>query len=194
MELLQALAAHKAPGQTKVELLVLLASPQIVRVVNDSLDSADLERAELQVTQLFGCEQWRPILADRRSGELDALGTRDELTNLMRWRIERTLGYRYTHALRLTNTGGTPLYDMVFATDHAAGDRIMRWVYNKAAANFPRMRQEARARRRDRQERDRGGALFSNEELMSDAPLAAGETYQHTPPSPPYGTQEGEPA
>ena len=123
----------------------------------------------------------------------DAIRTRDELTNLMRWRIERALGYRYTHALRLTNTGGTPLYDMVFATDHDAVDRIMRSVYNKAAAHFPRMRQEARARRRDRQERDRGGALFTNEELMSDAPLSAGETYQHIPSTPPYGTQEGEP-
>jgi hypothetical protein len=37
-ELLEALAAHKAPRQTKVELFLLLASPQIVRVVNDSLN------------------------------------------------------------------------------------------------------------------------------------------------------------
>lgn len=45
-ELLEALAAHKASGQTKVELFLLLASPQVVRVVNDSLDPDDLQHAE----------------------------------------------------------------------------------------------------------------------------------------------------
>jgi three-Cys-motif partner protein len=186
-ELLEALAAHKAPRQTKVELFLLLASPQIVRVVNDHLDPANLEHAEQQVTDLFGCTDWHPILTARRSGALDAAQTRDELTNLMRWRLEQTLGYRYTHTLRLTNVQGVPLYDMVFATDHPVGDKIMRSVYRTAAARFPRMRQEARARRRDRQERDAGGsALFTHEELMSDAPLATNETYEHTAPTPPY--------
>jgi three-Cys-motif partner protein len=188
-ELLEALAAHKAPSQTKVELFLLLASPQIVRVVNDHLDSANLEHAEQQVTDLFGCTDWRPILTGRRSGALDAAQTRDELTNLMRWRLEQTLGYLYTHTLRLTNVQGVPLYDMVFATDHRIGDKIMRSVYRAAAVRFPRMRQEARARRRDRRERDAGaGALFTHEELMpDDAPFDANETYEHTPPTPPYG-------
>jgi three-Cys-motif partner protein len=186
-ELLEALAAYKAPRQTKVELFLLLASPQIVRVVNDSLDPANLEHAEQQVTNLFGSTGWRPILTARRSGALDAAQTRDELTNLMRWRLEQTLGYSYTHTLRLTNVQGVPIYDMVFATDHPVGDKIMRSVYRKAAARFPRMRQEARARRRDRREREAGGgALFTHEELMSDAPLATNETYEHTPPTPPY--------
>jgi hypothetical protein len=37
-------------------------------------------------------------------------------------------------------------------------------------------------------ERDAGGgALFTHEELMQDAPLAANETYEHTAPTPPYG-------
>jgi three-Cys-motif partner protein len=188
-ELLEALAAHKAPRQTKVELFLLLASPQIVRVVNDHLDDADLKHAEQQVTDLFGCTDWHPILRGRRSGALDAAQTRDELTNLMRWRLEQTLGYLHTHTLRLTNVRGVPLYDMVFATDHPIGDKIMRSVYRTAAARFPRMRQEARARRRDRQERDAGGALFTHEELMPDAALAANETYEHTPPTRPYGQE-----
>jgi len=106
----------------------------------------------------------------------------------MRWRLERTLGYAFTHTLRLTNVHGVPLYDLVFATDHEIGDKIMRSVYRKAAERFPRMRQEARARRRDRKEQEAGSdALFSHEELIQDTPLLAHETYRHTPPVPPYG-------
>ncbi|MBV8540632.1 MAG: hypothetical protein JO063_02970 [Pseudonocardiales bacterium] len=50
------------------------------------------------------------------------------------------------------------------------------------------MRQEARARRQDHKEREAGSnALFTHEELAKDAPLRAHESYQHTPPVPPYG-------
>lgn len=123
-ELLETLAAHKA-ATTKVELFLLLASPQIVRIVNDQLDDEALRHAEKQVTALFGSAEWQPILRDRRAGKIGPDRTRDELTNLMRWRLERVLGYKFTHTLRLTNVQGVPLYHMVFATDHAAGDRIM---------------------------------------------------------------------
>ena len=87
---------------------------------------------------MFGCDEWRPILTDRQAGILDAEATRDELTNLMRWRLETALGYQFTHTLRLTNLQGTPLYDMIFATDHEVGDKIMSDVYRGAAARFPR--------------------------------------------------------
>jgi len=160
-KLLEALATHKAPTSTKVELFLLLASPQIVRVVNDSLDPHDLEHAKQQIT---------------------------ELTNLMRWRLEKTLGYGFTHTLRLTNVYGVPLYDMIFATDHAIGDKIMRSVYQKAAERFSEMRQEARARRRDRKEQESGfNPLFTHAELVQDAPLRTHESYQHAPPVSPYG-------
>jgi three-Cys-motif partner protein len=187
-ELLEALAAHKPPSRTKVELFLLLASPQIVRVVNNRLGPSALGHAEQQVTDLFGSTEWRPILDGRQSGALDAERTRDELTNLMRWRLEKTLGYGFTHTLRLTNVNGVPLYDMIFATDHKAGDKIMKSVYQKAAERFPKMRQEARARRRDRKELESGSnALFTHEELVRDAPLRVHESYQHNPPVPPYG-------
>lgn len=121
-------------------------------------------------------------------GALDAERKRDELTNLMRWRLETSLGYRFTHTLRLTNVNGVPLYDMIFATDHKVGDKIMRSVYRKAADRFPNMRSEARARRRDRREREAGStALFTHEELVQDTPLGANESYEHAPPVPPYG-------
>jgi three-Cys-motif partner protein len=191
-ELLEALAAHKGAGRTKVELFLLLAAPQIVRVVHDQLHGPDKQRAEQQVTDLFGSPEWRPILQGRRSSALDAEQTRTELTNLMRWRLEKTLGYKFTHALRLTNLQGVPLYDMIFATDHEVGDKIMRSVYGTAAAKFPRMRAEIRARNRDALESSLGqGGLWTTSELLDGAPLNTSESYKRLPPTSPYGTVSG---
>ncbi len=38
---------------------------------------------------------------------------------------------------------GTDLYDMVFATDHEAGLKIMSYLYQKAAEREPKMKEEA---------------------------------------------------
>ncbi len=106
----------------------------------------------------------------------------------MRWRLESILGYTFTHTLRLTNAQGTPLYDMIFATDHVVGNKIMQSVYAAAAARFPSMRREARARWRDRQDRRAGtDGLFSHEELLHDAPLSKSEAYEHIATTVPYG-------
>ena len=155
-ELLETLAQHRARQRTKIELFMLLVSPQVGRLVNNSLDLRNLQRAEQQITDLFGSDEWRPILSDRQSGVLDPERTRDELTNLMRWRLETVLGYKFTHSLRLTNLQGAPLYDMIFATDHEVGDKIMASVYRAAATRFPQMRREIRARKRDRDEMESG--------------------------------------
>jgi three-Cys-motif partner protein len=187
-ELLEALARFKGRSKTKVEIFLLLAAPQIGRVVHNNLDPQHLQRAEQHVTDLFGTEQWRPILRDRQSGMLDPERTRDELTNLMRWQLETTLGYRYTHSLRLTNLKGVPIYDMIFATDHEVGDKIMSSVYKSAAEKFPRMRSEIRARQRDAEEAASGTeGLWPLAEYLPDAPLKPGETYKRVPPTPPYG-------
>jgi three-Cys-motif partner protein len=187
-ELLETLAAHKAGCRYKVELFLLLISPQIKRVVHDNLDEPNRVRAEQQITDLFGTTDWQPILVDRHAGILDPERTRDELTNLMRWRLERTLGYQCTHTLRLTNVSGSPLYDMIFATDHPAGDNIMKAVYSRASRHFRAMRGEARDRRRDRKEQESGlAALFSRLEVATHVPLPPA-TYQHSAPVRPYGS------
>jgi hypothetical protein len=40
---------------------------------------------------------------------------------------------------------GMAIYDMLFATDHPVGDKIMTELYQSAARREPRMRQEAKA-------------------------------------------------
>ncbi|MCM3885844.1 three-Cys-motif partner protein TcmP [Frankia sp. R82] len=186
-ELLETLAAHKRQSPTKVELFLLLPSAQIGRVVNDQLDPVQRARAERLITDLFGSSAWRPILAGRRAGDLDPETARDEFTNLMRWRLETALGYRFTHTLRMTNRGNSPMYDMIFATDHRAGDDIMKAVYSATAQRFPLMRQEARARQQDRTDDATGqSSLFTSVEIARNTPPHGIRLYQYTPPVSPY--------
>lgn len=148
-------AAVSAKPTYKVELWMLFPSGGLVRTLAldpEKVTSDDEQRA----TGLFGDDAWRAIYTRRLSGELSGGDAREEYVNLMRWRLERELGYRWTHPLELKNTRGVPLYHMIFATDNEAGTRIMEHVYGKAAASIPAMRQEARDRARGQQALDLG--------------------------------------
>jgi hypothetical protein len=94
---------------------------------------------------------------------------REEYVNLMRWRLERELGYRFTHPFELKNTRGGTLYHMIFATDHDAGTRIMESIYINAAKRVPEMQKEARDRAR--------GQLSLDIDVA-----AASEGYRYEPP------------
>ena len=77
---------------------------------------------EARATHLFGSEQWRAIYDARAQDKISAADAREEYVNLMRWRLERELGYRFTHAFELKNTNGVPVYHMIFATDNDVGN------------------------------------------------------------------------
>ncbi len=47
-----------------------------------------------RITALFGSEEWLPVAQGRRRHLLSPAEVRFELVNLMRWRLERVLGYR----------------------------------------------------------------------------------------------------
>ena len=87
---------------------------------------------------------------------MSAAEAREEYVNLMRWRLERILGYRFTHPFELKNTKGSTLYHMIFATDSDAGTRIMEAIYARAAKRLPAMLQEARDRLSGQQTLDLG--------------------------------------
>lgn len=109
----------------------------------------------------------------------------------MRWRLENALGYKWTHALELMNERDQPLYDMIFATGHDAGNRIMASLYNSAASELSAMRQAAIERRRLLDEEARGVMrLFDNGgSAAADAPPE--KLYNHLPPVEPFWTVEG---
>lgn len=183
---LKLLAAHKAgykkPGsgpEYKVELWLLFPTQGLIRTL--ALDDAKLLPShESGATRLFGSDAWRPIYERRRTGKLTAAEAKEEYVNLMRWRLVHDLGYAKTHPFELKNTTGGTVYHMIFATDNAAGDKIMADIYTAAAKTIPGMQREAR----DRQ----SGQIA----LAFDDPSFASATYEHAPPREPIAAAPGE--
>lgn len=130
----------------KVELWLLFPTSGIVRTL--ALDAAKVRpEDEWRATSLFGTDAWRAIYNKRVDGVFTATEAKEEYVNLMRWRLSEDLGYARTHPLELKNTRGATIYHMVFATDNAAGDKIMADLYAKTAKLIPQMRQQARDRK-----------------------------------------------
>lgn len=179
---IQQLADFKRERKYKVEQWLLFYGSDIPRVRGQNPTNS-----EALLRQTFGGEVWVPIAEGRERGDLSADEARREYTNLLRWRLEHTLGYRFTHSFEVKNTSGHYLYDLVFATDNEAGNRIMNDVYTAAAQRFEQMRAEAYERRRaGRKGQD---TLFGPEAMGS---ITAGEVepYHADPPSLPYGFED----
>lgn len=177
---LEALARHKPSSSTKVEIWMLLSTPGIMRTL--ALDPAKLTGVDIdRATRLFGTDGWLSIYDARRGRRISASRARAEYMNLMRWQLQEVLGYRHTHGIALHNERGTPMYDMVFATDHDAGNRIMASLYRDAYRQYPQMRQKVAEERRDRAPQQ---SLFGPEELHE---ASNDSEYQHEPPHRPYG-------
>lgn len=180
---LQALAGFKKPGAKKVELWLLFPHAMFVRLL--SINEGGRPEFGERVTTMFGTEAWQAIHKARVAERLSPPEARHEYVNLMRWRIENDLGYGWTHALEVFNEAGRPLYDMIFATDHPAGTRIMSHLYDQAAKELPAMRNAARAMRQRIADEEAGvQRLFTDD--PAGKPLEE-KFYEHLKPTPPYG-------
>jgi hypothetical protein len=109
-----------------------------------------------RVDTLYGTPDWRRIQLARDRDITSAEEYRDEMVNLQRRRLEQDLGYVMTARIPMRMPSGLPIYDMVFATDHPVGNKIMTDLYRKAAEREPLMRQEAKAKAKDKRSRDAG--------------------------------------
>lgn len=173
---LKLLAEHKAGyrkrsarPEYKVELWLLFPTQGLIRTL--ALDDAKLLPShERGATRLFGSDDWRLIYDRRRAEQLTAADAREEYVNLMRWRLAHDLGYTKTHPFELKNIAGRTLYHMIFATDNAAGDKIMADIYTSAAKNMPAMQREAR-------DRKTGQTAFELKDSAADM-----ATYEYIPP------------
>ena len=146
-----------ARARTKAELLVLLSHTTIPRLAGwDSARGLD-EALASSVTEFFGTPAWRRI-HERRTSSLSAAEARHLYTTLFRYRLQETLGYETTLTIEVGNERGAPVYVLVFATDHPAGDRIMSSVLEEACEQSADYRSEV-AQRRSREERERAGRL-----------------------------------
>lgn len=137
-ETMAKLAAFRS-GKFKAEQWILWSPAMIIKGVTGTNNGSFAGR----VDQLYGSDRWRLILAARASGVITASEFRGEMVNLLRWQFEKQLGYRHTIRIPMKMKNGSDLYDMVFATDHPAGLKIMSHLYRKAAEREPRMKQEA---------------------------------------------------
>ncbi|WP_405086427.1 three-Cys-motif partner protein TcmP [Microbispora sp. NBC_01389] len=183
---LERLANHKRANKPKVELWLLCASgllPRGLRLRRSEID----DNVANQMSLMFGTEQWREALAATREGDLTGAEFRDELTNLMRWRLERDLGYKATRVFKVTNTRGSEIFDMIFATDHWVGDKIMRAVYSKAASRQGALRERARQHRKQSREEKAGHVgLFDVDEVMPNQAEGFTVSVADLPARPPY--------
>lgn len=171
----------------RTELWLLFAPSMISRGLASGKEEA-IEDFTARVDALFGSTDWRVIHQARLDGVLTAEQRRDELVNLIRWRLENDLGYAATHAFAMFNVSGVPLYTMIFATSNPTGEKIMGHVYDKAARLRPQMQAEAAAKRRSAREAQAGTlSLFDIDPVQraTDAPL-----YRHFPPTPPWSPGE----
>jgi three-Cys-motif partner protein len=174
-------------GKTKAELWLLFAAPMFSRVLR--VDGTEVRPEDAAaIDAMFGTRDWREIYEARLVRQILPADARHEYLNLMRWRLQTILGYRWTHPLEVRNERGSPIYYMVFATDHDVGTKIMSDLYARAAAEFPAMREETRRVRRRQEEAERGVlSLFGEDDTELDAPPKPGERfYEHEPPWTPW--------
>ncbi|NOR99694.1 three-Cys-motif partner protein TcmP [Mycobacteroides abscessus] len=135
----------------KTELWILMSPTMIAREARKS------EEFRRRVSSLYGSEDWLRVLHALDARKITAEQYRQEMVNLMRFRLETALGYQYTHRIPMTmSTNKMTIFDMVFATDHDAGDKIMRHLYNQAAQREPEMMRQAHVAKAAKEAKEAG--------------------------------------
>lgn len=167
-ETISSLARFKNADRNKVELWLFFGDGLIPRGAHTRGDEPAHPEFLERVDRMFGTTQWRELKRGRDEGLLEGHQLRSELVNLMRWRLEHDLGYATTLPLEVCNSRGAPIYTMIFATDHPAGDRIMKYILGNAERELREMRRRAKLRRLDeREEEDGVASLFTAESLYA---------------------------
>ena len=85
---------HPTKPEYKVEMWILFPSQGLIRTLQLKTEPSSMDAA--RATRLFGDESWRAIHALRRAGRSDGAEAREHFVNLMRWRLERALGYQWS--------------------------------------------------------------------------------------------------
>jgi three-Cys-motif partner protein len=162
---LEKLAAFRS-GARKTEIWILASPAMITKGVHGTRGDDFAGR----VDDLYGVDDWRRIQGARDRDQISPDEYRDEMVNLLRWRLEQDLGYAATERIPMHMMGSRmPIYDMVFATDHPVGQKIMTHLYVSAARREPSMMAEVRQAVRDRKQAElRQTALFEPLPITDD--------------------------
>lgn len=118
------LAQHKAPNRPKIELFILFAYNQgLVRFM--PYDPAKMVNEDILDRVMPDPVGWRRVYAMR--SRIDRYMFRREMLDVYVKGL-KSLGYACVPPPRLIcMPNGKPLYFMIFASDHEAGDAIMNW-------------------------------------------------------------------
>jgi three-Cys-motif partner protein len=121
-ETIVAVFDHKRGERWKVEQLILFPTDMgFVRLAPDHPD---------KVTNIFGHERWLEIFDARRSDQITADEARGAYVRLYADGL-RQLGYETVLDRQITKANGQPMYFLIFATDHDAGERIMDHCFDR---------------------------------------------------------------
>lgn len=121
LELLSKFKKRNYKGvRNKCEMLILFADPSIQRQYSAGADRS--------ITKQYGNDDWKEIAKLREKRIISAEESRYCYSELFRYQLENSLKYGTTMALPVKSEANTPVYTLVFATDHEAGRKIMRWV------------------------------------------------------------------
>lgn len=144
---LRALAKFRN-GDRKVEFWLYFGDSFLPRGLASDGDAPQKEYAQ-RVDKMYGdASIWRQIYAGRKAGVLTSSEAKAEFVNLMRWRLQTVLGYKTTLPLSIVRDNGSPLYTMIFATDHDVGEKIMHSVLSGAERDLETMIARTKARKR----------------------------------------------
>lgn len=118
----KAIADHKrGHSPNKIEQLILF--PTDMGFVRLAPDYPEL------VTRIFGHEDWKDIYERRVTGEITAEQARGEYVRMYGDGLKR-LGYKTVLDRQIKKADGQPMYFLIFATDNAAGEKIMDSVFD----------------------------------------------------------------
>lgn len=122
-ETVEAIADHKRNhSPNKIEQLILF--PTDMGFVRLAPDHPEL------VTRIYGHDRWREIFERRIAGKITADEARGEYVRLYAEGL-RGLGYATVLDRQITKANRAPMYFLIFATDHDAGERIMDSVFDQ---------------------------------------------------------------
>jgi hypothetical protein len=87
------------------------------------------ETAAAKITAMYGHDRWRAIYDRRRAGAINPEAARTEYVQLYAQGL-RELGYEHVQERQITKEGvggraGSPMYFLIHASDHDAGERII---------------------------------------------------------------------
>lgn len=117
-------------GRYKAEQLILL--PTDTGFTRTLFLNRDLEEwAERDMLRIFGNDQWRQIYELRKEGHIDPDTARTRYVELYAQQLRDSAGYTYVLDRQIKTKDGRPLYFLIFATDHDAGQRIMDHCFDR---------------------------------------------------------------